>query len=329
MSLFISMYLSILTAVFMEKSFAAEPTKCRQCSCYELHLIDVQCRDYVIPCSCTGNGVDLAICHLDLSCTPTGPQALLEDVLDSCWSYTDALVRQGNCALFRSGSARRGILDVRDNVAQSIPDSSQYNSPIGVPPDPNNALPVFELTELTITMTKSFSSQRQSTTYLTTSPVLTYITSIMTISTEISTLLTVAATPAANSSTESPVIRVQPETVSGSKSKGLSKLGIGLGISLSFTTLGVAAYLMYYRLQNRRRKKVDLTTAADYDPVTGAEQVEEGNTKDQNAIVGENGFIGSENQTGEVAELHGDGVPQFPRELEGSHGSLLVELPGP
>lgn len=193
---------------------------------------------------------------------------------------------------------------------------------------PNDVVSIVELTELTITMTKSFSSQRQSTTYLTTSPVLTHITSIKTISTEISTLLTVAATPAANSSTESPVISVQPETVSGSKSKGSSKLGIGLGISLSFTTLGVTAYLMYFRLQNRRKKKADLTTAADYDPVTGAEQVEEGITKDQSAIVGENGFIGSENQKDEVAELHGDGVPQFPRELEGSHGSLLVELPG-
>lgn len=29
MTLFISMYLSILAAIFMEKSFAAEPTKCR------------------------------------------------------------------------------------------------------------------------------------------------------------------------------------------------------------------------------------------------------------------------------------------------------------
>lgn len=177
-------------------------------------------------------------------------------------------------------------------------------------------------------MTTSFSFQRQSTPYLTTSLVLTHVTSIKTISTEISTLLTVAATPAANSSTESPVISVQPETVSGSKSKGSSKLGIGLGISLSLTTLGVTAYLMYYRHRNRRKEKVNLTTAADYDPVTGAEQGEEGVTKDQSASGGENGFIGSENQTDEVAELHGDGVPQFPRELEGSHGSRLVELPG-
>lgn len=31
MALFISMYLSILAAVFMEKSLAAEPTKCGVC----------------------------------------------------------------------------------------------------------------------------------------------------------------------------------------------------------------------------------------------------------------------------------------------------------
>lgn len=221
-----------------------------------------------------------------------------------------ALAREGSCVVQTPG-----------------PVGSAPTSSVDIVPSDSNV--VVSKTPSAVETGDISSSQYPSTTSLTSSGALPYTTSLKAISSDGSTLLTTAATQAINSNTGSSVSSVQPGTASGSRSEGSSKLGIGLGVSLTFAVLGVTAYLMYCRRRNTRKKKADLATAAGCDPVTGADHGEGDVSKDQSATVGETTITGLDKRTDEAAELHGEEMPPFPTELEGSRGSRLSELPCP
>lgn len=229
--------------------------------------------------------------------------------MEPLFSDSQALARQGSCLVQTPGA----VGPVPTSAVDIVPSDSNV---------------VVSKTQSAVDTGDISSSQYSSTTSFTSSGALPYTSSLKAISSDVSTLLTVAATQAINSNAESPVSSVQPGTASGYRFEGSSKLGIGLGVSLSFAALGVTAYLMYCRRRNTRKKQADLVTAAERDPVTGASHGEGDVSKDQSASVGQTTVTGLDKRTDEAAELHREEIPPFSTELEGSRGSRLSELPG-